>query len=109
MDPPTFYGTVAYLDELGIPVIDDATAAGGDKDITREEFEAVNNARIGHHGVGKTYQLLHRLFPRHKITVDMVRYMVYDFAWCQKLRADSNRVLEQRKHHLETTAFPDRG
>ena len=109
VDPPTFYGTVAYLNEMGIPVVDDESSPGGVKDITREAFEAVHNARIGHHGVGKTYQLLHRLFPGHKITVDMVREMVYDCAWCQKLRADSNRALEERQHHLETTAFPDRG
>jgi hypothetical protein len=78
-------------------------------DETRQAFEAVHNARMGHHGVGRTFQLLHRVFPGHKITLEMVRDMCYDCAWCQKLRTYSNRILNEQVHHLETTPFPQRG
>ena len=62
-------------------------------DETRSAFESVHNARIGHHGVGRTYQLLHRFYPGHQISVNMVRDMIFDCAWCQKLREQSNKIL----------------
>ena len=110
--PPTFHGLEISLDEFGIPSaypLDTEGVHSHKVDATRAAFDACHNARTGHHGVGRTYQLLHRLFPGHKITIDMVRDMVYDCGVCQKLREYSNRQLEARQHHLETNNFPCRG
>ena len=52
---------------------------------------------------------MHRKYPGHKVTMEMVKDMVYDCAWCQKLREQSNRILREQIHHLELTAFPSRG
>ena len=78
-------------------------------DETQQAFQSVHNARMGHHGVGRTFQLLHRMYPGHKISFEMVRDMVFDCAWCQKLRAYTNRMLREQVHHLEVTPFPMRG
>ena len=78
-------------------------------DETQEAFDSVHNSRMGHHGAGRTYSLLHRKYPGHKISMEMVRDMVYDCPWCQKLREQSNRILKEQVHHLELTAFPSRG
>jgi hypothetical protein len=53
--------------------------------------------------------VLHKRYPGNKISIEMVRDMVYDCFWCQKLRAHSNSVLKEQVHHLELTTFPYKG
>ena len=78
-------------------------------DETRTAFETVHSNRAGHHGAHRTYHLLHRAYPGHRVPFSVIRDLVAGCAYCQKMRATSNLVLREQQTHLELTAYPSRG
>jgi hypothetical protein len=66
-----------------------------------EALEAVHNSKLGHHGIARTYRLLNKHFPGHRIPITMITDFIHSCPACQKHRlrhvplAPINRVL----HH----------
>ena len=56
-------------------------------------IDLVHNARMGHHGVRRTWKLLNKHLPGHGISVQRIREYIDECIWCQKLRADMNDSL----------------
>ena len=51
---------------------------------------SVHNARMGHHGAFRTWALLNKFHPGHKIPMNLVKDFVRECAFCQKVRSTAN-------------------
>ena len=51
-----------------------------------EALAAVHNSKMGHHGTARTYRLLNKHFPGHKIPIRIISEYIHHCASCQKHR-----------------------
>ena len=64
-----------------------------------EAISKVHNSKMGHHGTNRTYRLLNKHFPGHKIPIRMISDFIHTCPSCQKHRLrhvplpPANRVL----------------
>ena len=80
-----------------------------DRKVLERAFYMVHNGREGHHGIRRTYQLLCKLFPDHRVSIETIRRLVQECPVCQKVRDVGARSLEEQLKALETTTYPKRG
>ena len=72
-----------------------------------EAFAAVHNSKLGHHGTCRTYRLLNKHFPGHRIPIRLISEFIHSCPACQKHRLRHhpikplNRVLAH-PHHRST-------
>jgi hypothetical protein len=64
-------------------------------------LKMVHGGRNGHHGARRTYNLLNKSFPGHRIPMDVVRDFVAECPICQKLRIHMVDQLEPIVCHLK--------
>ena len=67
-----------------------------------EMLKEVHGKRSGHMGVERTYRLLNRHFPGHKISISQVGTFVSECPVCQKVRLGMESALVPKVRHLKT-------
>jgi len=55
---------------------------------------SVHNARMGHHGVFRTWHMLNKYHAGHGIPMDLVKDFVQECVFCQKVRVTANASLQ---------------
>lgn len=69
--------------------------------VTPEELlSAVHNARVGHHGIRRTWLLLTKHFPGHKIPVRFIQDWIAQCPICQKERLGMTDKVQALVKHL---------
>lgn len=85
-----FHSVLGTFSMLGIQNADNVTKVLGQ----------VHGKRSGHHGVRRTWKLLNKHFPGHRIPYKIVEDFIWNCAICQKFRLGMNDQLESIVRHL---------
>ena len=71
------------------------------EDLVTRVPKACHNSRVGHFGARRTYQLINKIFPGHRISIRTVMDFVSSCAICQKYRLGMVDSLEPLVRHLK--------
>ena len=71
------------------------------EDLVTRVLKACHNSRVGHFGARRTYQLINKIFPGHRISIRTVMDFVSSCAICQKYRLGMVDSLEPLVRHLK--------
>ena len=92
---------LAYINELGNHELETTDADMSVYKTYHDMFEACHGGKMLHGGVRRTWLLLNKIFPGHKVPFCRIADIVDECAICQKFRRGMSDALKPVEKHLE--------